>query len=272
MSEPIVAIVGRPNVGKSTLFNRFIGYRKAIVDDQPGVTRDRNYGQVEWAGQSFNLIDTGGYLPASHEKMEQAVLEQVDLAIQEADLVLLVCDAHTGPTDIDELMAERLLKAKNECLLIVNKVDNEQYDSETGTFYKLGLGRPFAISANSGRASGDVLDTIIKRIKKYQYRDSSKDIIKLAVVGRENAGKSSLVNQLLSEERSIVTEIPGTTRDSIDSLLKFNKQSYMLIDTAGLKKKSRIKENVLFYSNLRTLRSIDRADVVIYMVDMKQGL
>lgn len=272
MGQPIVAIVGRPNVGKSTLFNRLIGRRKAIVDDQPGVTRDRNYDSVTWNGQQFMLVDTGGYMPKAKKLIDQAIKEQVEIAIDEADVVILLVDARTGITDVDEKMALTLRHSGKDTLLVVNKVDDMRDESEVGQFYNLGLEEPYPVSAMTGRQTGDLLDVVVGSIKKYAVQDKDDNMIKLAVIGRENVGKSSLVNTLLEETRSIVTEIPGTTRDPIDSKLMYKKREYLLIDTAGLKRKSRIKENVLFYSNLRTFRSIQRADVVIYMVDINEGL
>ena len=272
MSQPVVAIVGRPNVGKSTLFNRLIGKRKAIVDDKPGVTRDRNYDTVEWCGQQFVLIDTGGYLPEAKEQMDLAIREQIEIAIQEADVIIFLVDVKTGITDVDERMARILQRSEKLVMLVVNKIDDQRDDSETGQFFNLGLGDPLPVSAMTGRQTGDLLDAVIKRVKKVESRDENTEAIKLAVIGRENVGKSSFVNTLLQQERSIVTNIPGTTRDPLDSLLKYRQRDYLLIDTAGLKKKSRIKENILFYSNLRTIRSINRADVVLYLVDVKEGL
>ena len=273
MSQPIVAIVGRPNVGKSTLFNRLIGRRKAIVDDQPGVTRDRNYETVTWAGQQFLLIDTGGYLPSADNLIDEAIREQVEIAVDEADLVLFLVDAKTGITDVDEEIARTLRTSRKDALLVVNKIDDARMDAEVGQFYRLGLGEPQPVSAMTGRQSGDLLDALVQHLKKYEIRDEDdKELIKLAIIGRENVGKSSFVNTLLDQSRSIVTDIPGTTRDSIDSVLQYKKRKYLLIDTTGLKKKKRIKENVLFYSNLRTQRSIQRADVVLYMVDVNEGL
>jgi len=272
MSHPVVAIVGRPNVGKSTLFNRLIGKRKAIVDDKPGVTRDRNYGIVDWAGQQFVLIDTGGYLPEAKEQMDMAIREQVEIAIDEADLIIFLVDVKTGITDVDERMARILQRSDKFVMLVVNKIDDARNDSETGQFYNLGLDDPIPVSAMTGRQTGDLLDIIIGKLKRVETIPEYEDAIHLAVIGRENVGKSSFVNTLLQQERSIVTNIPGTTRDPLDSILNYNKREYLLIDTAGLKKKSRIKENILFYSNLRTIRSINRADVVLYMVDVNEGL
>ncbi|MHB2153112.1 ribosome biogenesis GTPase Der [Caldithrix abyssi] len=272
MGTPLVAIVGRPNVGKSTLFNRLIGRRKAIVDDQPGVTRDRNYDTLEWNGQEIGVIDTGGYLPKTHEHIDLAVREQVEIAVDEADLILFVVDAKTGITDIDEDLASILLQSNKKTLLVVNKVDSVEWEYEIGQFYNLGLGEPIPVSAITGKRSGDLLDLIIEHIRAVPARDTDEDYIKLAIIGRENVGKSSFVNTLLSQPRAIVTDIPGTTRDPIDSFLNYKKRKYLLIDTAGLKKRKRIKENVLFYSNVRTYKSMQRADVVLYMVDVNEGL
>lgn len=272
MSRPVIAIVGRPNVGKSTLFNRMIGKRKAIVDDQPGITRDRNFGTVSWSGQQFDIIDTGGYLPESKALIDKAVREQVEIAVTQSDLIMMVVDARTGITETDEQMAQILRRSDKQVLLVVNKIDDARSEPEVGQFFNLGLGEPVPVSAMTGRQSGDMLDRVLEKIAACQDSHDQDDFIKLAVIGRENVGKSSLVNTLLEQTRSIVTDIPGTTRDSIDSVFKYQKRNYLLIDTAGLKRKGKIKENVLFYSNLRTYRSIQRADVVLYMVDIKDGL
>ena len=272
MSKPLVAIVGRPNVGKSTLFNRLIGKRKAIVDDAPGITRDRNYDTVNWAGQQFELIDTGGYLPEAKHQIDLAIREQVEIAVDEADVLLFVVDCKTGITNVDDWLAGYLRKSKKDVILAINKVDDPRDDLEVGQFYKLGLGTPVPVSAMGGRQSGDLLDVVVEHIKKFDIQEEDSGQIKLAVVGRENVGKSSLANMLLEQSRSIVSSIPGTTRDPVDMELKYKKRKYLLIDTAGLKRRSRIKENVLFYSNLRTFRSIERADVVLFMVDAAEGL
>ncbi|HFE64933.1 MAG TPA: ribosome biogenesis GTPase Der [Caldithrix sp.] len=271
MSLPIVTIVGRPNVGKSTLFNRIIRKREAIVDDQPGVTRDRLYGEAEWSGQSFILVDTGGYLPRTTDMIELAIREQVEIAIEEADFILFVVDRASGITDWDAQVAEKLKKANKSVLLVVNKVDNNMMESEIYQFYNLGLGEPFGVSALQGRAIGDMLDALVANLKEVPVVPQPTEAIRLAIVGRENVGKSSFVNTLLGQNRSIVTPIPGTTRDPIDSELNYRKQKYILIDTAGLKRKARVKENVLFYSHLRTVRSIQQADVVLYLVDASEG-
>lgn len=260
MSEPIVAIIGRPNVGKSTLFNRLTGSRDAITDDMPGITRDRHYGHVTWNGQHFMLIDTGGYLPESSELFDTAIKEQVEIAMNEADLLLFLQDAQTGVTEIDEQIAQVLRKGQRDLMVLVNKVDKMEDELEVSAFYSLGLGDPYPVSAMVGRNSGDVLDAITERLRKADIPDTTFDGIKLAIIGRENVGKSSMVNTFLDQNRSIVTDIPGTTRDSVDSILKYRKRDYLLIDTAGLKRKARVKENVLFYSSLRTAR--DRKSVV----------
>lgn len=272
MNEPVVAIIGRPNVGKSTLFNRLTGSRDAIVDDTPGITRDRNYGHVEWCGRQFLLIDTGGYLPASLALMDVAIKEQVELAMDESDVLLFVVDVQTGITEIDTQIARLLLKSNRKVIVVVNKVDDERNDPDISEFYNLGLSEPLPVSAMQGRGTGDFLDRLSDIVNKNSAGEVDFDGIKLAVVGKENVGKSSFVNTLLNQNRSIVTDIPGTTRDALDSVLKYQNKEYLLIDTAGLKKKAKIKENILFYSNLRTYRSIQRADVVMYMVDINEGL
>lgn len=271
MKLPIVTIVGRPNVGKSTLFNRIIRKRQAIVHDRPGVTRDRHYAQADWAGQSFMLVDTGGYLPHSSDEMEIAIREQVEISVEEADVILYIADRTTGITDLDLQIADKLKRSSKPVLLAVNKVDNQTMELDVYSFYNLGLGDPIGVSALQGRAIGDMLDRMTEQIKKVSVEPLSEDAIKLAVVGRENVGKSSFVNTLLGEPRSIVTSIPGTTRDPIDSLLNYKNKKYRLIDTAGLKRKARIKENILFYSQLRSVRSIQRADVVIVFLDAVDG-
>ncbi len=272
MSEPIVAIIGRPNVGKSTLFNRLVGSRQAIVDDTPGITRDRNYGIVEWSGQQFMLIDTGGYLPISTNMMDMAIKEQVEIAMDESDILLFTVDAQTGITEIDQQIANMLRKADRKVIVAVNKVDDERNDPDVSEFYNFGLGEPHSLSAMKGRGIGDFLDNILEAIKENPSKETDFDGIKLAIVGKENVGKSSFTNTLLNQNRSIVTDIPGTTRDSIDSVLRYKNENFLLIDTAGLKRKAKVKENVLFYSSLRTFRSIQRADVVFYLVDIKEGI
>ncbi len=272
MSLPVVTIVGRPNVGKSTLFNRIIGRRQAIVDDKPGVTRDRNFSEADWCGQGFLLVDTGGFLPKSQDIIEKAVKEQVEIAIEESDLIVFLVDSRTGITIIDEELAQILKNTNRDVILAVNKVDAGKDEYEVGQFYKLGLGDPQPISAMIGRKTGDFLDKVIEKLAKRPVIEVDDDAIHLAIIGKENVGKSSFVNTILNKERQIVTEIPGTTRDSIDSPFRYKKQDYLIIDTAGLKKRTKIKENILFYSNLRTYRSIQRCDVVIYLIDAEKGL
>lgn len=273
MKQPLVAIVGRPNVGKSTLFNRILKKREAIVHDQPGVTRDRHYAASDWAGKAFMLIDTGGYLPQSRDLIDQAVREQVDIAIEEADIILFMVDQTTGITDIDQQLAEKLQRTEKPVLLIVNKVDDQKHETEGYQFYNLGLGDPLFVSAALGRGSGDMLDRLVALIDSAAPGEETDDsAIKLAVVGKENVGKSSFVNTLVGRERVIVTPIPGTTRDPIDTPLNYQKRRYLLIDTAGLKRRAKVQENVLFYTQLRTMRSIQRADVVLYFMDAVEGM
>jgi GTP-binding protein len=271
MSLPIVTIVGRPNVGKSTLFNRMIKKKTAIVDDQPGVTRDRLYGEVEWQGIPFLLVDTGGYLPSVSSEMEIAVREQVEIAIEEADVILYLADRSTGITDWDLQISTKLKKSGKLVIPVINKVDNELMMADVYQFYGLGLGDPVGVSALHGRGTGDMLDSLTEKLQKLTPPQKEEGEIKLAVIGRENVGKSSFVNTLIGKKRLIVTTVPGTTRDPIDSPLAYKKRKYVLIDTAGLKRKARVKENILFYSHLRTLRSIQRADVVLYFLDAQQG-
>ena len=272
MKHPIVAIIGRPNVGKSTLFNRIIKKRDAIVDDTPGVTRDRHYAISDWAGKSFMVVDTGGYMPHSRNEMDMAIREQVDIAIEEADIILFMVDQTTGITDIDEEISDRLRRTEKPVLLVVNKVDNEMRESEGYQFLNLGLGDPVMVSAVQGRGIGDLLDILTERIAESEAQPEENNAIKLAIVGKENVGKSSFVNTLLGKERVIVTPIPGTTRDPIDTPLKYKKRDYLLIDTAGLKRRTKVKENIVFYSQLRTMRSIQRADVVLCFIDATEGL
>ncbi len=267
----LVAVVGRPNVGKSTLFNRLIGSKEAIVVDTPGVTRDRIYGECDWNGKYFSVIDTGGFIPGSEDKMEKAIREQAFIAIEDSDVVLFICDAKDGVTPFDLDIAEILRTSQKPVVLIVNKCDNEKQDANSFEFYKLGLGEPFPTSAVSGRLSGDFLDAVTDHL------DDTPEVeidprLKIAVVGRPNAGKSSITNALTGQERSIVTDIPGTTRDSIDSIVKYYGEEFVLIDTAGLRKKAKVSENIEMYSILRTARAIDRCDVAIVVLDAERGL
>ncbi len=271
MSHWLVALVGRPNVGKSTLFNRIIGHRNAIVHDMPGVTRDRNYAEAEWAGKHFSLVDTGGYVPQSEDIIETAIREQAQIAIEEADVVLFLVDGEDGllPTDME--VAKILRKAQKKVVLVVNKIDGEKREAATAEFYKMGLGEPYSVSALGGRKIGDLLDVVTEDFS-VSSDDKVDPRLKIAVVGKPNVGKSSFVNALLKEERHIVTNIPGTTRDPIDATLKYYGDEILLIDTAGLRKKSRIKESIEFYSALRTLKSIERCDVAVILIDATEGL
>lgn len=270
MKLPIVAIVGRPNVGKSTLFNRLVGKRDAIVDDQSGVTRDRNYGHCEWNGKIFRLIDTGGYVPDSDDLFETAIREQVELAINEADSIIFLVDMKTGVNPIDHLIMDLLRQSNKKFYVVVNKVDAEIHLALTAEFYSLGIEKFYDISAMSGRHTGDLLDDITQDFPKKEAIEEDTRL-KIAIVGRPNVGKSSLTNALLGTERSIVTDIPGTTRDSLDSILKYFGEEIVLVDTAGLRKKKKVEESIEFFSNLRTFKAISDSDVTIVMLDAKIG-
>ena len=273
MKTPIVVIIGRPNVGKSTLFNRLVGKREAIVDDISGVTRDRNYGDVEWTGKKFTLIDTGGYVPNSSELFETAIREQVDIAVSEADAILFMVDVRTGINSVDIEISNMLRAGSKDFFLLVNKVDSENFESAAAEFYSLGVEKLYDISALGGRKIGDLLDELTADFPAGKNADEEKDKrLKVAVVGRPNVGKSSLTNALLGYDRSIVTEIPGTTRDSLDSVLKFYKQEIILIDTAGLRKKKKVEESIEFYSTIRSLKAIGECDVAVVMIDAQFGI
>ncbi len=269
MSQWLVAIVGRPNVGKSTMFNRFIGQRNAIVHDLPGVTRDRHYAETEWAGKRFTLIDTGGFVPESEDVFETAIREQAQVAIEEADLVLFVVDGLAGLHPQDSDIADILRRAQKKVLLVVNKVDHDAREGMLGEFYRLGLGDPVPASALLGRKIGDLLDLLTREAR--ESGEAPDPRLKLAVIGKPNVGKSSFVNALLKEERHIVTDIPGTTRDPIDAVLKYYGEELLLVDTAGLRRRSRIQESVEFFSAVRTIKSIERCDVAIILLDAKAG-
>ena len=270
MSQPTVAIVGRPNVGKSTLFNRIQGGRKAIVSAEAGTTRDRHFGEGEWNGRKFWLVDTGGLVPDSHAPMDQAIRQQVETAVDEADLILFVVDGKAGLHPIDGAIAERLRKAKRPVLVVVNKLDNLESATAQYDFYSLGLGDPLGTSAGVGKGSGDVLDKIVQMLPDGE--DDSAEAIKVAVVGRPNAGKSSIINKLLGEDRHVVAPEAGTTRDSIDSHLEEGGKHFTFIDTAGLRRRAKVNEDIEFYSTLRTERAIERASVCVLVVDAKLGL
>lgn len=271
MKIPLVVIVGRPNVGKSTFFNRLIGKRDAIVDNKSGVTRDRVYGEADWAGKKFSVIDTGGYVPESEDVFETAIREQVEIAIDEADSILFMVDVRDGITPIDHVIMNLLRTSGRGFFLIVNKADNNEYDISSAEFYNLGVKKLYSISALSGRNLGDLLDDITAGFK-YGEDETEDKRIKIAIVGRPNVGKSSLTNALLGESRSIVTDIPGTTRDSIDSILKYYGEEIVLIDTAGLRKRKKVQESIEFYSNIRALRAIGKCDVAVVLLDSEFGL
>lgn len=266
----LVAIVGRPNVGKSTLFNRIIEERHAIVEGVPGVTRDRLYAKGEWAGIVFQLVDTGGIVPDSDDVFESAIREQAMLAIDEADVILFVVDGRDGLTPIDSEIGGMLRSSKKPVVLVVNKCDNASADLNASEFYALGLGDPFAISALNGRSTGDFLDVVVSHLRDDEQMEDSR--LKIAIVGRPNVGKSSLTNALLGKDRMVVTPIAGTTRDAIDSVLTYYGEQIVLIDTAGLRRRSQIKESIELFSTMRTSRAIDRCDVAIVIVDAVQGL
>lgn len=267
----LVALVGRPNVGKSTLFNRLIGKQNAIVESQPGVTRDRLYGNSDWNGKDFIVIDTGGFIPGTEDKMEKAIREQAMIAIEEADVIVFVTDARDGVTPFDSDIATILRQSKKHVCLVVNKCDNVNQELYANEFYQLGLGEPFAISAINGHNTGDFLDDVAEHLQ--ENTDDEEDTrLKIAFLGRPNAGKSSLANALIGKERSIVTDIPGTTRDAIDTVIKHKNEEVVLIDTAGLRKRSRVKENIEMYSMLRTSRAIERCDIGVVLMDSERGL
>lgn len=273
MTTPVVAIVGRPNVGKSSLFNRLLRKRVAVVDPEPGVTRDRNYAMCDWNGVNFRLIDTGGMVPNTKDMMEKLILDQTEFAINEADLVLFVVDTQTGADTVDIHIARKLTKAGRPCLLVANKTDNEQLETQTFDFLRLGLGEPFAISATGGLGIGELLDEFVKRLPPPPPEtEDESGTIKVAVVGRPNVGKSSFINKLLGQERLIVTPMAGTTRDSVNTPVEVDGRKYILIDTAGLRRQYKIEENVEFYTTLRTIKVIESCDVAVVLVDAVDGL
>ena len=275
-----VAIVGRPNVGKSTLFNRLIGSRDAIVDDISGVTRDRKYGESYWNGKVFNVIDTGGFVPNSSDIFETAIREQVAIAMEEASLIVFVTDVTTGITDLDEAVARMLHRAKKTVLLAVNKVDNHNRLLDAQEFYSLNFDETFFIASMTGSGTGELLDALVQHIpdehtEEYastEDKDSLANKPHFAIVGQPNVGKSSLINALIGETRNIVSNIPGTTRDAIDTHYKLYNKDFVLIDTAGIRKKAKVKENLEFYSVMRAITAIDRADVCLLLIDATLGI
>jgi GTPase len=268
----IVAIVGRPNVGKSTLFNRITETRQAIVDDMPGVTRDRNYGKGIWNGYEFSLIDTGGYVMNSDDVFEEEIRKQVKLAIEEADVIIFAVDVENGVTDLDEAVAELLRRSQKPVAIAVNKVDNNKRIEDSYEFYNLGLGEIYCISSINGSGTGDLLDRVVQLFPKDIKTIEELDIPKFAVVGRPNVGKSSIINALIDEDRNIVTNIAGTTRDSIHTRYTKFGHDFILTDTAGIRKKGKVHEDVEFYSVMRSIRSIELADVCIIILDATLGM
>jgi GTP-binding protein len=272
MALPIVAIIGRPNVGKSTLFNRLLKRRMAVVDDKPGVTRDRNYASTTWNRKEFYLVDTGGFVPDSRTEMERLVKAQAEVAISEADMVLFLVDAKVGAQNIDLEIANRLRKMKKRVLLVANKVDGPKDEADASLLNKLGFGEPAPVSSLNGRNIGELLDLIAQSLPEEPAKEEREESIKVAVVGRPNVGKSSFVNALLGQEKLIVAESPGTTRDSIDTEIEIDGQAYTLIDTAGLRRKSKIKNGIEYYTSLRTLRGLQRCDVALVLIEAQVGL
>lgn len=270
MAYPLVAVVGRPNVGKSTLVNRMIAAQQAIVHEAPGVTRDRNYVDTEWGGKTFTIIDTGGIDFGTDVSMGKQITKQAVLAVEEADVIVFVVDGAVGEVTEDDMVAKLLRSSKKPVILAVNKIDDIIHEAAIYPFYKLGLGEPYAVSGIHGLGVGDLLDAITALLPMVE-RIEDADEVKVAVVGRPNVGKSSILNRLLGEERVIVSDIPGTTRDTIDTVLEKDGVTYRFIDTAGLRKQPRLKEDVEYYSFIRSLRALDRADIAIIVIDAETG-
>ncbi len=272
MARPIVAIVGRPNVGKSTIFNRIIGDRLAIVEDKPGITRDRLYGIGEWLDQEFSVIDTGGIEIEGEDTIMKSVRVQAELAIEEADVIIFMVDAKSGVTPADSEVAQLLFRAKKPIVLAVNKVDNLQRQDDIYEFYSLGFGEPIGISGSHGIGIGDLLEAASKHFPKVEQEDYGEEVIRFALIGRPNVGKSSLVNSILGKERVIVSDIAGTTRDAIDSPFERDGQKYVIIDTAGMRKRGKVYENTEKYSVMRAMKAIERADVVLVVINGEEGI
>ncbi len=272
MGKPIVAIVGRPNVGKSTLFNRLAGKRISIVQDTPGVTRDRVYAEAEWLRYNFTMIDTGGIEPERDDIIVKQMRRQANIAIETADVIVFIVDGKEGLTAADNEVATMLRKSKKPVVLVVNKVDSLKEEDNAWEFYNLGIGDPITISASQGLGLGDMLDKIVENFDKAIYDEEEDEYIRIAMIGKPNVGKSSLINKLLGEERVIVSDVPGTTRDAIDSYLETEDGKFILIDTAGLRRKSKVKEEIERYSVVRTYAAIERADVCILMIDATEGI
>ncbi|MBC1520265.1 ribosome biogenesis GTPase Der [Listeria aquatica] len=271
MVKPVVAIVGRPNVGKSTIFNRIVGERVSIVEDVPGVTRDRIYNTAEWLGKEFNIIDTGG-IDLSNEPFLEQIRAQAEIAIDEADVIIFITNGREGVTDADEQVAKILYRSKKPVVLAVNKVDNPEMRDQVYDFYSLGFGEPYPISGSHGLGLGDLLDEVRKHFPNEEEDEYDDDVIKFSLIGRPNVGKSSLVNAFLGEDRVIVSDIAGTTRDAIDTSYSFDGQEYVMIDTAGMRKKGKVYETTEKYSVLRAMRAIERSDVVLVVLNAEEGI
>ncbi|MDD6685022.1 MAG: ribosome biogenesis GTPase Der [Lachnospiraceae bacterium] len=273
MSKPIVAIVGRPNVGKSTLFNALAGEMISIVKDTPGVTRDRIYADVSWLDRDFTIIDTGGIEPDSQDIILSQMREQAQIAIDSADVIIFITDVRQGMTDADSQVADMLRKSRRPVVLAVNKVDNyKSQQMDVYEFYNLGIGEPFPISAEGKQGIGDLLDAVVSHFPEHSGEEEDSEIPKIAIVGKPNVGKSSIINKLLGENRVIVSDIPGTTRDAVDTTITRNGKDYLFIDTAGLRRKSKIKEDIERYSIIRTVSAVERCDVAVLMIDAAEGI
>ena len=269
---PVVAVVGRPNVGKSTFFNRVLGGRVAIVDDRPGVTRDRNFARADWAGRDFFLVDTGGIIEGSDEPLDRAIREQAYAAVQEADVILFLVDGKAGVHPLDERLAEILRKSGPQVLLVVNKMDNLPDDAGHLDFWSLGMGDPMPVSAISGKGSGDLLDAVVAKLPEHPGLPEDEGVIRIAVVGKPNVGKSSFVNRLFGEERAVVSEVAGTTRDPVDSQMQYHDKTLVFVDTAGLRRQSKVKDSLEYYSALRTAKVMRGADVCLVLVDATEPI
>jgi GTP-binding protein len=272
MARPVVAIVGRPNVGKSTIFNRLIGDRLAIVEDKPGITRDRIYGVSDWNGKSFSVIDTGGIEIDGEDAILKSIRVQAELAIEEADVIVFMCEAKSGLTSSDEEVAQILFRSGKPIVLAINKVDNMKRTEDIYEFYSLGFGDPIGISGSHGTGIGDLLDAVVERLPDKTDEEYEDDVIRVALIGRPNVGKSSLVNAILGEERVIVSDVAGTTRDAIDTPFERDGQRYVLIDTAGMRKRGKVYENTEKYSVMRAMKAIERADVVLVVINGEEGI
>jgi len=271
VSRAVVAVVGRPNVGKSTLFNRIVGERVAIVEDLPGTTRDRIYATAEWRGREFSLVDTGGLDDPRAGEMEAAVRRQAEAAIAEADVVLFIVDAQSGILPVEHDVADQLRRSRKPVILVANKADSWRGEAQAAEFYELGLGDPFPVSAIQGHGTGDLLDAVVERLPAEKEEELSTDA-HIAIVGRPNVGKSSFLNTLVGSERAVVSEIPGTTRDSLDTAMEFRGRSLVLVDTAGIRRRGRVEQGIEHYALLRTAHALERADVAILLTDATEGV